>query len=172
MLADTIDEILTSVRAITGMAAEEGETHLGEHGAPPRVVFVVLGAEPETGTQRVRTIGAKTLPDIATDAWQVEAHCWGVDLRQAELLRAAVVTAVRKVARGRRYIVQRTEAARLGHASRGHLLVVSIDLHVPMSQIALPQLQPLEYPLAPINAVDFDSTNATPGDGELIAGES
>lgn len=171
MIADTIEALSAMLAGIAGSTILTGQRELAEHGVPPRFVWVVLGAAGETGGDRNKTIGGKTTKELAIDAWRVACHCWGDDLRAAEKLRAAAITAIRKGLRGRRYQLRDTESPEVGWSTHGHLLVFVVEIHEPLLEVALPTLDAATYPTVKIESVAFNSSGATPGDGELTAGE-
>lgn len=115
----------------------DDEVGLAEDGIPPRFVWILQGAD----TRPPMGAGSKTL---GTDAWAVEAHCWGEDLTQALGMRAAVVTALRAHVPAGRYTLGRTVpyvGRELG--VQGATLTLGFSLRLPLVAIDLAQLPTL-----------------------------
>lgn len=171
MLSDVLDEVTAVLSGIAGSIVLTGQAKVAANTAPPRFIWVVLGASPEGGA-RNKDIGSKTTSALAVDGWRVACHCWGHDFRAAETLRAAAVTAMRKASKGRSYALLDTESMQPGYVTRGHALIVNFDVWVPLEKIALPTLEPETYPTAHVNTVALKTDGAVLGDGELTSGET
>lgn len=96
---------LTQVEALLRVAHPRiqfggiGYKRLDEHGAWPRLVWLIAGAQ-HGAAEKSKPDGANTAPQILTRRVALEAHVWGKDLEMTEALIDDVIAALYRVAEG------------------------------------------------------------------------
>lgn len=139
-----------------------GAAELDRHGRPPRVIWRVVNGTHE-GTNRP---GLNPRP-LFTRRLEVEAHIWGTDDEQAEVLLEHVGRAVQKAAVGSFAPAREEWPAqdddRRSHNVKGSYCVLTFEALFPVTAAT--------QTTARITAAAFDTTTSAPADGLLDAGE-
>lgn len=161
------DELQAKIEAAWDVANGQvlfgyGAAELDRNARPPRVVWRVVQGNHE-GTNRP---GLNPRP-LFTRRLDIEAHIWGVDEEQAELLLEHVARAVHKAAVGS-YTPAREEWPaqdddRRSHNVKGAYCLLTFEALVPVTAAT--------QTTAHVTAAAFDNTTSAPTDGLLDAGE-
>lgn len=162
------DELSEKIRAAWD-AAEGGELEVGYGAAemdrnsrPPRIVWRVVNGVHE-GTNRP---GLNPRP-LFTRRLDIEAHLWGRDEEQAELLLEHVARAVQKAAVGAFTPAREEWPAqdddRRSHNVKGAYCLMTFEALIPVTAAT--------QKTATVTAAAFDTSTSSLTDGNLDAGE-
>ena len=164
MLSPILAAINTRL-TVKGVETKIGAKYLAGHGKPPRVVWVPRRREskqPISNGQNPKT--------LQTSQWQIEAHCWGATLEDAERIEQAVITDSRNAGLGASVEHMHTEPLPVesAYTNDGYVLVVTMRILTPLPEGAETTLGDNTLQTVVIAAVGFEgpATNVT-GDGAL-----
>lgn len=140
--------------ALTDGAILLGRQYVAEGSAPPRVVFVPMGASFSAKDVYSNTglpSAAQTAnPSLATDTINFEVHCWGASLNQnpeddfdyTEVLYQQVIRSVSQLARGSCMFTNGTYTSSKANAGQmirdGYEFVFNVQLQRPITERVLP----------------------------------
>jgi len=163
-LQTVIDDIHTQLAGFGTWL--QGANQLSAQVPSPRWVWVTLGGP----TDPPLAPGADPQP-IGTRHIRCEVHCWGGTYEEAELMQAALLTAIREqgngmiIPVGERDIEPNTDDG-------GYVIVQTFDVDVMVPRMVLPLTgtpTQLRGTYARINQANLEPVTDTPGDGELDA---
>lgn len=179
--ADFVEEV---GGLLAGIAPTVRGSAKAEHTAPPRYAWLYQGVGPAPTTRSSKPSHEIALED---DLHRVIVEIWGASEDDADVMRRALITAVRITLRGRRYTLADSPALEPEADHDGFKLAVNMTVQLPCIAIALPPRTPAApvgsspsttardaaYPVAMPTDVGSDGTAApTAGDGILEEAES
>lgn len=145
-----------------GLTFGYGARELDRAGNAPRIMWRLVRGQHE-GTNRP---GLNPRP-LFTRRLEIEAHLWGADDEQTELLLELVGRAVQKAAVGAFTPAREEWPAedddRRTHQRRGSYCVLTFELLVPVTAAT--------QTTARVTSAAFDTSSSAPTDGQLDAGE-
>lgn len=149
---------MTSTTGFFGAVAEHlkfvapsylGKQRLGQNLQRTRYVWVPTGDAFEDADGRGRT-GRQLHDRIA----RLEAHCFGTTIDQAEMLRAALATALRYHAGPRGYVLGQATWVNQGEVDASWELVQPFTVRLPFFAVTIPDTGPVPQP-APDDAYAY-----------------